>query len=49
LGRRLGVAAAARRKTGKRAAVVGSGPTGMACAQQLARAGHDVVLFEKAD
>jgi glutamate synthase (NADPH/NADH) small chain len=36
-------------KTGKRAAVVGSGPAGMACAQQLARAGHDVVLFEKAD
>ena len=37
------------RKTGKRVAVVGSGPAGMACAQQLARAGHDVVLFEKAD
>src|SRR4051812_29697963 len=36
-------------KTGKRVAVVGSGPAGMACAQQLARAGHDVVLFEKAD
>ncbi len=29
--------------------MVGSGPAGMACAQQLARAGHDVVLFEKAD
>ncbi len=36
-------------KTGKRVAVVGSGPAGMACAQQLARAGHAVVLFEKAD
>ena len=34
-------------KTGRRVAVVGSGPAGMACAQQLARAGHDVVLFEK--
>ena len=37
------------RKTGKRVAVVGSGPAGMACAQQLARAGHSVTLFEKAD
>ena len=37
------------KKTGKRVAVVGSGPAGLACAQQLARAGHDVVLFEKAD
>ena len=37
------------RKTGKRVAVIGSGPAGMACAQQLARAGHDVVLFEKND
>src|SRR5947208_6984489 len=36
-------------KTGKRVAAVGSGPAGMACAQQLARAGHDVVLFEKND
>jgi glutamate synthase (NADPH/NADH) small chain len=36
-------------KTGKRVAIVGSGPAGMACAQQLARAGHDVVLYEKAD
>jgi len=34
-------------KTGKRVAIVGSGPAGMAAAQQLARAGHDVVLFEK--
>jgi glutamate synthase (NADPH/NADH) small chain len=38
-----------RRKTGKRIAVVGSGPAGMAAAQQLARAGHHVELFEKAD
>jgi glutamate synthase (NADPH/NADH) small chain len=37
------------RKTGKKAAVVGSGPAGLACAQQLARAGHEVTLFEKAD
>src|ERR1044072_3897571 len=37
------------RRTGKRVAVVGSGPAGMACAQQLARAGHAVTLFEKAD
>ena len=37
------------KKTGKRIAVVGSGPAGMACAQQLARAGHSVTLFEKAD
>ena len=37
------------RKTGRRVAVVGSGPAGLACAQQLARAGHDVVLYEKAD
>ncbi|MGE3148747.1 MAG: glutamate synthase subunit beta [Pseudorhodoplanes sp.] len=37
----------AARKTGKRVAVVGSGPAGLACAQQLARAGHDVHVFEK--
>lgn len=36
-------------KTGKRVAVVGSGPAGLACSQQLARAGHDVTLFEKND
>ena len=34
-------------KTGKTVAVVGSGPAGLACAQQLARAGHDVHVFEK--
>ena len=34
-------------KTGKTIAIVGSGPAGMACAQQLARAGHDVHLYEK--
>ena len=37
------------KKTGKKIAVVGSGPAGMACAQQLARTGHDVTLFEKSD
>ncbi len=34
-------------RTGKTVAVVGAGPAGMACAQQLARAGHHVTLFEK--
>ena len=37
----------AQQKTNKTVAVVGSGPAGMAAAQQLARAGHDVTLFEK--
>ena len=37
------------RRTGMRVAVVGSGPAGLACAQQLARAGHAVTLFEKSD
>jgi glutamate synthase (NADPH) small chain len=39
----------AKYKTGKKIAIVGSGPAGMAAAQQLARAGHDVTLFEKND
>jgi len=39
----------AAHKTGKKVAVVGSGPAGLACAQQLARAGHAVTVFEKND
>ncbi|MDX8413069.1 MAG: glutamate synthase subunit beta [Mariprofundales bacterium] len=37
------------KKSGKRVAIVGSGPAGLACAQQLARVAHEVVVFEKAD
>ena len=39
----------AKIKTGKKVAVVGAGPAGLAAAQQLARAGHDVTVFEKND
>ncbi len=37
------------RQTGRKVAVVGSGPAGLACAQQLARAGHAVTVYEKSD
>ena len=46
---RLGQPQAPKHKTGKTVAVVGSGPAGPAAAQQLARAGHDVTVFEKND
>src|SRR5258706_6504784 len=39
----------AAQRTGKKVAVVGSGGAGLACAQQLARAGHEVTVFEKSD
>jgi glutamate synthase (NADPH) small chain len=39
----------AQTKTGKKIAVVGSGPAGLAAAQQLTRAGHDVIVYERAD
>jgi glutamate synthase (NADPH/NADH) small chain len=39
----------AEHKSGKKVAVVGSGPAGLACAQQLARAGHGITLYEKSD
>ena len=47
--RRLGDRAAAGMRTGKRVAVVGSGPAGLAAADQLNRAGHWVTVFERAD
>src|ERR687884_757444 len=39
----------AQERTGKKVAVVGSGPAGLAAAQQLTRAGHDVTVYERAD
>jgi glutamate synthase (NADPH) small chain len=43
------VAEPPERRTGKKVAIVGSGPAGLACAQQLNRAGHEVTVFERAD
>lgn len=43
------VAKPPREKTGKKIAIVGSGPTGLAAAQQLARMGHDVIVYEKSE
>src|SRR5215469_6609483 len=40
---------AAKHRSGKKVAIVGSGPAGLAAAQQLSRAGHDVTIYEKAD
>jgi glutamate synthase (NADPH/NADH) small chain len=45
----LVVPAVARERTGKKIAVIGSGPAGLAAAQQLARKGHDVTVFERDD
>ena len=36
-------------KSGKKVAVVGSGPAGLACADQLSKAGHDVTVYERSD
>ena len=45
----MGEAGAPSRTTGRRVAIVGSGPAGLAAAQQLTRAGHDVTVYERAD
>ncbi len=49
MGRGLGPPASPEVRTGKKVAVVGSGPAGLAAAQQLTRVGHDVTVYERAD
>ena len=49
MGRRLGHAHLPEQRTGKRVAVVGSGPAGLAAADQLNKAGHLVTVYERAD